>query len=457
MRRRYARAAAAIATLLAAATAAAGPPGRWTPVSKGSPTGSDEVGIARTPDGVLHVAWQRRGVSATAYWHTLIGADGQTTGADPIAPGLSDGGSPALTSGPDGTLRAFFFIRTPDGTSANLRLAAQQPNGPWSVASNPLAQAVGSAPPSVGAGAARDGTPVVAWATGSRVRYRVGVDPGTPSVALGAGGCCALGAQAAVDQVTGQAYVAWASTAAGATGVYVQAVDRSGADRPRVFATGSANKKRDAAVLPDGRVALAARVGNPGVYLAYTSGFPKVRSIDLLSVGARTLVRSVKAPGASHVMLASGAQGRLWLAWSRGATIFAARTNRDATRLGAIRQIPLRKGSRLVDELQGDGSGGPLDVVANLANRDGSANVWHQQVLPGLTLAITAGAPTGGVTKYVFRVTDAGEPVENATVKVGKQTLTTGQAGTVALATGDRPPNATASKLGYAPATTPLP
>jgi len=27
----------------------------------------------------------------------------------------------------------------------------------------------------------------------------------------------------------------------------------------------------------------------------------------------------------------------------------------------------------------------------------------------------------------------------------------------VALATGDRPPSATASKLGYAPATTPLP
>ena len=78
-------------------------------------------------------------------------------------------------------------------------------------------------------------------------------------------------------------------------------------------------------------------------------------------------------------------------------------------------------------------------------------------MLPGLSLAITATVSAGGATKYVFRVTDAGEPMENATVKVGKQSLTTGLAGTVALATGDRPPNATASKPGYAPATTPLP
>ncbi len=414
------------------------------------------MGVARTPDGVLHVVWQRRGASATAYWHTRIGADGQTTGAEPIAPGLSDGNSPALTSGPDGTLRAFFFIRGSDGTNANLRFAAQQPNGAWSVASNSLAPSAGEAIPAVGAGAARDGTPVIAWAAANQVRYRVGVDPGTPPVAFGAGGCCALGANAAVDQVTGQAYVAWASSAAGATGIYVQGVDRAGADRPKIFATGSANKKRDAAVLPDGRVALAGRIASPGVYLAYTTGFPKVRAVDLLSVGARTLVVRIKAPGASHVMLAPGAQGRLWLAWSRGATIFAVRTNRDVTKVGAVRQIRLRRGSTLVDELQGEGSGGPLDVVANLQNRGGSANVWHQQVLPGLTLAIAAGTPAGGVTKYVFRVTDAGEPVENATVKFGTQTLTTGLAGTVALSTSDRPPSATASKPGYAPATAPL-
>ena len=76
----------------------------------------------------------------------------------------------------------------------------------------------------MGAAAARDGTPVVAWATGGQVRYRVGIDPGTPPVALGAGGCCALGAEAAVDQITGQAYIAWASMAAGSTGIFVQAV-----------------------------------------------------------------------------------------------------------------------------------------------------------------------------------------------------------------------------------------
>jgi len=457
VRTRSALAAPAVAALVLAASAAAGPPGQWTPISKGSPLSSDEVGVARTPDGVLHVLWQRRATTVTAFWRTRIGADGRTTGAEPIAPGLSDGGSPALTTGPDGALRGFFFIRAADGALAELRFVAAQPGGAWTVASKPLAQAAGSAPPTVGAAAARDGTPVVAWATGGQVRYRVGIDPGTPPVALGAGGCCALGAEAAVDQITGQAYIAWASTAAGSTGIFVQAVDRGGPNRPKVFASGSANKKRDAAVLPDGRVALAARGGTTGVYLAYTSGFPKVRTVDVLRVGARALVLVVKAPGASHVMLAPGPRGRLWLAWARGGAIYAARTNRGASKLGTIRQIAIRRGSTVVYEFQGDGAGGPLDIVANLGSRGGNAALWHQQVLPGLTLAITSGGSTAGTTRYVFRVTDAGEPVENATVNVGKQTLTTGLAGTVALSTSDRPPNATASKLGYAPATTRLP
>ena len=220
---------------------------------------SDEVGLARTPDGVLHLVWQRRAANTTAFWHSRIGVDGRQLGAEPIAPGLSDGTSPALTAGPDGALRAFFFLRAADGATADLRFAAA-PAGVWSVASAPLAQVAGSIP-TAGAASERDGTPVVAWADGGQVRYRFGVDPATQVLSVGAGGCCALGATPAVDQVSGQAYVAWAGTAAGSTGIFVEAIDRAGATRPKVFATGSANKKRNAAVLPDARVALTARSG----------------------------------------------------------------------------------------------------------------------------------------------------------------------------------------------------
>jgi hypothetical protein len=456
MRTRHALTGAALATLVAVASAVAGPPGAWSPVSKGVLEGVDEAGIARTPDGVLHVAWQRRGANKTALWQTRIAADGRTLGTEPIAPGLSEGGPPALTAAPEGVLRSFFFVRAPDGTAANLLVASAPVGGVWTVASDPIAQAIGTAVPTVGAAAARDGTPVAAWPVGTQVRYRYGIDPGAQVAALGVGGCCASGAQPAVDQVNGQTYIAWASTASGAMGVFVQAVDRAGPSRPKVFATGSATKKREAAVLPEGRVAISARLGAPGVYLAYTSGYPKVRWIYVLQVGARKLILKLKAPGAGHVALAAAPQGRLWLVWSRGRAIFAARTNRDGSRLGAVREIPIRRGSKDIGQLEGNGSGGALDLVALLA-RGGAGSLWHQQVLPGLSLAIKATASADSPTRYVFRVTDAGEPVANATVKVGKQSLTTGLGGTVVLSTSDHPPTATASKLGYAPATTPVP
>jgi hypothetical protein len=456
MRTRYALAGAVLALLAAVTSAVAGPPGTWSPLSKGLLGAADEAGIARTPDGVLHVAWQRRGTAVTALWQTRVGTDGRILGAEPIAPKLSDGGTPALTATTDGALRAFFFVRAPDGSAANLLVASAPAAGIWAVGADPLAQASGTDVPAVGAAAAPDGTPLAAWPVGTQVRYRYGIDPGAQVPALGAGGCCSAGVQPAVDQVTGQAYIAWASTAPGATGVFAQAVSRAGPARPKVFATGSATKTRDAGVLPEGRVAISARLDAPGVYLAYTSGYPKVQAIYVLQVGARKLILKIKAPGVGHVALAAAPKGRLWVAWSRGRTIFAARTNRNASRLGAIREIPLRRGPREVDQLQGNGAAGPLDLVALLA-RGAAPTLWQLQVLPGLSLAIKATVSADAPTRYVFSVSDAGEPVANATVRVGKQSLTTGLAGTVVLSTSDHPPTATATKIGYAPATTPLP
>jgi len=385
-----------------------------------------------------------------------VSAEGVSLGPAPVAPRLAQPGSPALTPAQGGALNGFLFVRTSDGTAADLMLVAASANGEWTVGTVPLAHAVGGIAPAVGAATTRDGTPVAAWSAGSQVRYRYGVDPAAASAALGAGGCCASGVQPAVDQTTGRAYVAWASSARGAMGVYVQAVDRGGATRPKVFATGSANKKRNGAVLPEGRVALAARAGAPGVYLAYATGFPKVRGVSVLQAGVRKLVLHVGAADAATVVLASAPQGRLWLAWSRDGAIFAARTNRAVTRLGAVRKVPLRRGAQAIDHLQGDGGLGPLDLVASFESR-GTASFWHQRVLPGLSLTVKAIPSDSGPTRYVFRVTDAGESVANATVRVGKQSLTTGIAGVVALQTSDRPPSATASKLGYASATTPLP
>jgi hypothetical protein len=446
---------AVLGALIAASAAAGGVPGRWTPVSVAGVRSSDVAGIARTSDGVLHVVWQRRGVATSALWQTTVTPDA-TTASDVAAPQLAEPGAPALTASSDGTLRAFFFVRDGSGPGSTLRFAAQPPGGAWTVSSDPFGHATGAGAPTAGSAAARDGTPVVAWPTGAQVHYRFGVDAGSSTSILNAGGCCASGAQPAVDQVSGQAYVAWATNARGGAGVYVQAIDRSGPARARVFATGSATPKRTAAIIPEGRVALVSRPGLPGVYLAYTTGYPKTRRVAVLQVAAKQRVLDVTAPGAAHVALAPGPQGRLWLVWARGGAIYAARTNRGVSRLGAVRQIPVRRGARGIDQIQGDGSAGALDLVVTFAARAG-VRFWHEQVLPGLTLGISKTGAAAGPTRYVFRVADAGDPVANASVKVGRQTLTTGISGTVVLVTSDHPASATASKEGYAAGTTPLP
>ena len=93
----------AAALLVAAPAAQGGTPGRWTRVTSG-PKGSllDSVGLARTRDGVLHVAWVRAdSPSQDTLLHTAITAGGSVRPASTIFtwPSISQ---PALVA-PGGT------------------------------------------------------------------------------------------------------------------------------------------------------------------------------------------------------------------------------------------------------------------------------------------------------------------------------------------------------------------
>lgn len=65
---RRALAAPACAAFACPAAAVAGPPGKWTKVTGLDYTGSniDELGLARTPDGVLHVVYVKSPDGASA-------------------------------------------------------------------------------------------------------------------------------------------------------------------------------------------------------------------------------------------------------------------------------------------------------------------------------------------------------------------------------------------------------
>jgi hypothetical protein len=449
--RRCALAGTLLTTLAVTCVAAAGPPGTWSRAAKRPGSPRFEAGLARTADGVLHVVSLRRAGAKLELWQIKIGSDGKLLGSNAIARGWSAFANPDLVLSPDGGLRVFVGgSKSPGSADAGLVTATAPPQGaPWTIEPELVSPGPDVAAADVGAGTAKDGVPIAVWATPTGLRYRFGVDPADADVVVQLPSCCASEPDIATDRVTGQSYVAWSSNAARASGVIAQAVGPRTVTGQPLYAPGSASKGRAATAPPGERVAIASRLGAGGVYLAYGVGFPAVRGVALWAVGAPRAVLRLPAPGATDVALAAAPDGRLWLAWARHGRSYVTRTNRAATRAEPVRAIPSPPRTTAIWRVQGEGSLGPLDLVMNL-DATGGTTFWHQQILPLLSLAVTATAQSGGSTRYAFTVTDAGDPVANATVKVGTQTLTTGLAGTVALTTTDQPLAAFASKAGYA-------
>jgi hypothetical protein len=130
--------------------------------------------------------------------------------------------------------------------------------------------------------------------------------------------------------------------------------------------------------------------------------------------------------------------------------VFATRSNKAATKFGAIRRINVPGGnSSTIFDLAGEGSRGPLDVLALVDPPAGGIANFHQRILPGLTLRATKKANG----KFAFKVTDAGQAVAGAKVKVkGVGTKTTGPGGSVSFALPTGKHTAKATKAGFAPA-----
>ena len=138
----------------------------------------------------------------------------------------------------------------------------------------------------------------------------------------------------------------------------------------------------------------------------------------------------IKADGNEHANVAAAPEGRLWLMWEQNGTIHATRTNRTATRVGAVNALK-PPGGGTIFRLNGEGSAGPLDLIANV-NSGGQQGFWHQQVWPKLQL--TASSRKAGKGRVVtFRVLDAGDPVPGALVKAGGRALRTAANGTARL------------------------
>ncbi len=439
----------ALTILVAATSASAGPRGQWSRLP-GTVINFAEPGLARTGDGVLHVVYTRRNGSREDLIHLEISPGGQV-GPDAVAlGGWSAMSHPDLLRMPDGSLRAFFggIRSTNPGETNNAMNTATAPAGgtPWTLKPGKAAQATYAYATGVaGAGLAKDGTPISAWSGSPGLGYHYGVEPNTPDGKVPQSGCCLYTPEIAVDSASGQAWVGFHSNEDAGPGLYVNAIGPSGPQGGRRLAQGSVVGK--SSIYPGNRAALTGRIGAGGVYLLYGQGYPTFKTLALWKVDSAKPQLVLKVDRNEHANIASAPEGRLWLMWEQNGTIFAARTNRAASTLGAVNAIRPPGGASIY-RLNGEGSAGPLDLIANMQAAGGQA-FWHQQVWPKLSLS---GSRSG--TKIVFRVTDAGDAVAGATVKAGGKTLKTNATGraTLAKAPGARV-KATASKAGYAPAT----
>jgi hypothetical protein len=435
---------AVLVVLVVTGSAAAGPPGQWTRLP-GTVVNFAEPGLARTSDGVLHVVYTRKSGTKEDLVHVEVNPSGKV-GADSVAlGGWASMSHPDLVRLPDGSLRVFFggIRSTSPGETNNAMNSATAPAAgtPWALQPGKVAQATYAyATTYAGAAVAKNGVPISSWAGTPGLGFHYGISLSDPDRTIPQSGCCLYHPDIGVDATSGQAWIAFTSNEAASPGVFVNQIGPGGPEGGRKLAPGSVSAKNF--LQPIGRTSITGRIGAAGVFLAYGQGYPTYGSVAIWKVDSAKPRLVLKANGAKHVSIAAGPEGRLWVMWDRGGKIYATRTNRTATRAGGI-SILKPPGSGSVYELDGEGSSGPLDLVAN----DGQG-LWHQQVLAKLQVS---GKRVG--KSIVFSVTDAADPVAAAVVKAGGKTLKTAANGRATL--GNAPTGrvkASAKKAGYAAA-----
>ncbi|MEA2178968.1 MAG: hypothetical protein QOG77_2265 [Solirubrobacteraceae bacterium] len=442
-------------TLGAASTADAATWKRVTSATGGQST--DEVGLLRTDDNVLHVAWPLRSGDAYSVSHTVISPSFQIGATTPIVSGWAGTQSPALVQGADG-LRAFFGGQRSTVTedpNNDLNTAVSPDGGAtWALQEGSIVPLGGQAYGSpVAATLGPDGQPIQTWAGTLGVWVHKGLLATTPNVDL-QGPFGPNGYYSNIASAGGQTYVAWYSNGS-QKGVLAQAIDANG--NPSGSATvmpGTSGQTTDMGA----RTPLVARAGG-GFYAAYAAGDPTRNRVRLWKIGAGSSRTIARTDGNTYVTVAAAEDGRLWVVWTDAvdgdARVYATRSNEAASRFGAIVDAGRPSGGTSVYSLNGSDAGGKLDLLANYSGNTTDASTWATRILPGLTLKANATLSRSTTKSVRFTVTDAGDAVENAKVSILGRSGRTDEDGrvTLRLQGSGTSKTATATMTGYTKAT----
>jgi hypothetical protein len=203
------------------------------------------------------------------------------------------------------------------------------------------------------------------------------------------------------------------------------------------------------------RPAFATTNTHPGIFAAYdvppkSPGYINCSqgqhcTLELWRVGATkpTYVPGAVGAMADNIALSAGPQGRLWVAWvdSNHSTVNVVRTNEADSRFSAVTTYttPCNGNYGLVG-LSG-GSWQRVDIAVQCSTKGPGLHEFVTQALPSLALGFTPTVPNTSAHKWQFLVTDVGDPVPGATVRVGTLVATTGPLGdaTITIPKGQAP------------------
>lgn len=439
-----------------APTALAGGPGTWEKI--GSDIGSSlfEPDAERTSDGYLHVIWGKEfSVDAEQIQKVRISGSGTSgTVANVLAPAWQTLSNDAKIlrngSGLQIVFSGLFNIDSghPLTKGTYYRVTAGKRGTSWS---DPPVQVDkwGSAYANYGTGATLTDTGglVFGGVLNAQAFWDDDLNTNDADQTFSINGGSLLYLSMATDRETGEVWAAWYDQGKG--GVWARRLLPS--MTPPQRAPGSVNGAGDS-LDPGQSVALVAPPGG-GIFAGYCVGYPSCTSARVWEVGTDATVTIPGTKGLRRVALSSGPAGRVWAAWYGGTTVFASRSNTKVTKFGPPQKLGTPPQTSFVYKLAIEGSLGRGDVLVNAGSTGGVFNVWHTQVLPGLTLSASPMKWDGDASKVVtFTVTDAGQAVGNATVKVGAKTCTTGSGGTCKLSfpkLGPQKLTAIATKSGF--------
>lgn len=477
-RRTCSAAAVVVVALACVGATTAGVPARWDVVVQGADvpgSSASELGLTRTPDGVLHVSWKERtGPLAEAIRHRAVSASGRLGPASTIVSGWVGLSDPELVVDA-GRLRVYFggqrTAESAEPLSGLLTATAPASGASWSAPQVIHARNTVGAARNPSATVARDGSHYQAWYGPSEIYLHRGLEATAPDHLFTASPALNEFGPTVVTDAAGRVWVSWCGFGGNGGGVFVQRADPAsgapiGAARKLPGSTtphqgaqiSTCNLERTAAR----RTPMVARAGG-GVFIAGSAGYPTLSRVLVWRIDP-----SGQIPAGSFVVgaaaafshqtpaLAAAPDGRVWVAWLEarpGRPVIAARRS---NRLGTAWGEPVRvaaPGRWLLGALNIAAQGGKLDVLGLMGSAGGAKSVQHTQLLPGLTLKRTRTVRRpGGQVALTFRVDDAGDPLAGARVAVGGIAAVTGGNGVATVVLGTARPRAlraTASRAGY--------